>query len=116
MKKSPSPAWQWAAAVTGAIAPSLRNTPGRPTQTLTVAGVLAPALEDRFDLTEHNNLLYSGISTVTVADDGTVQVENIITTYQKNSYGDADDSYLQVETLFQLMFVTRYRRIHHDGS
>lgn len=110
VNKSPSPAWQWAAAITGAIAPSLRNTPGRPTQTLTVAGVLAPALEDRFDLTERNNLLYSGMSTFTVADDGTVQVENIITTYQKNSYGDADDSYLQVETLFQLMFVTRYLR------
>lgn len=37
-------------------------------------------------------------------------MENIITTYQKNSYGDEDDSYLQVETLFSLMFVTRYLR------
>jgi phage tail sheath gpL-like len=60
--------------------------------------VLAPDLADRFELTERNNLLYSGISTYTVADDGTVNVENIITTYQKNSYGDEDDSYLQVET------------------
>jgi phage tail sheath gpL-like len=72
--------------------------------------VLAPDLQDRFELTERNNLLYSGISTYTVADDGTVNVENIITTYQKNSYGDEDDSYLQVETLFSLMFVTRYLR------
>jgi phage tail sheath gpL-like len=72
--------------------------------------VLAPDLADRFELTERNNLLYSGISTYTVADDGTVNVENIITTYQKNSYGDEDDSYLQVETLFSLMFVTRYLR------
>jgi phage tail sheath gpL-like len=37
-------------------------------------------------------------------------IENLITTYQKNSYGDEDDSYLQVETLFSLMFVTRYLR------
>ncbi|WP_256852751.1 phage tail sheath subtilisin-like domain-containing protein [Pantoea sp. Fr+CA_20] len=108
--RSPTPAYVWAAAYTAAIAPSLRNTPGRPTQTLPVSGVLAPALEDRFDLPERNNLLFSGISTFTVADDGTVQVENIITTYQKNAYGDADDSYLQVETLFQLMFITRYLR------
>lgn len=79
-------------------------------QSLPVYGVLAPALEDRFDATERNNLLFSGISTYTVADDGTVSIENIITTYQTNAYGDEDDSYLQVETLFNLMFVMRYLR------
>lgn len=107
---SPTPAYLWAAALTGAIAPSLRNDPGRPTQTLTISGVLAPQLEDRFTLTERNNLLYSGISTFTVADDGSVQVEKTITTYQKNKFGDADDSYLNIETLFLLMFVTRFLR------
>lgn len=107
---SPTPAYIWAAALTGAIAPSLRNDPGRPTQTLTISGVLAPPLESRFMLTERNNLLYSGISTFTVADDGSVQVEKTITTYQKNKFGDADDSYLNIETLFLLMFVTRFLR------
>ncbi|MBQ0956929.1 phage tail sheath subtilisin-like domain-containing protein [Serratia symbiotica] len=107
---SPTPAYLWAAALTGAIALSLRNDPGRPTQTLTISGVLAPPLEDRFTLTERNNLLYSGISTYTVADDGSVQVEKTITTYQKNKYGDADDSYLNIETIFLLMFVTRFLR------
>ncbi|HEJ7999081.1 TPA: phage tail sheath subtilisin-like domain-containing protein [Serratia liquefaciens] len=107
---SPTPAYLWAAALTGAIAPSLRNDPGRPTQTLTISGVLAPPLEERFMLTERNNLLYSGISTFTVADDGSVQVEKTITTYQKNKFGDADDSYLNIETLFLLMFVTRFLR------
>ncbi|CAI1757035.1 phage tail sheath subtilisin-like domain-containing protein [Serratia proteamaculans] len=107
---SPTPAYLWAAALAGAIAPSLRNDPGRPTQTLTISGVLAPPLETRFMLTERNNLLYSGISTFTVADDGSVQVEKTITTYQKNKFGDADDSYLNIETLFLLMFVTRFLR------
>lgn len=107
---SPTPAYLWAAALTGAIAPSLRNDPGRPIQTLTISGVLAPPLETRFMLTERNNLLYSGISTFTVADDGSVQVEKTITTYQKNKFGDADDSYLNIETLFLLMFVTRFLR------
>lgn len=107
---SPTPAYVWAAAATGAVAGSLRNDPGRPLQTLTISGVLAPPLASRFELTERNNLLYSGISTFTVADDNTVQVENLITTYQTNKYGDADDSYLQVETLFLLMFVTRFIR------
>ncbi|MGO4743081.1 phage tail sheath subtilisin-like domain-containing protein [Serratia quinivorans] len=110
IKGSPTPAYLWAPALTGAIAPSLRNDPGRPTQTLTINGVLAPPLEDRFALTERNNLLYSGISTFTVADDGSVQVEKTITTYQKNKFGDADDSYLNIETLFLLMFVTRFLR------
>ncbi|AKP34887.1 phage tail sheath subtilisin-like domain-containing protein [Yersinia aleksiciae] len=107
---SPTPAYIWSAAYVGAIAQSLRNDPGRPLQTLAISGVLAPPLSSRFTLTERNNLLHSGISTVTVADDGGVQVENIITTYQTNKYGAEDDSYLQIETLFLLMFVTRYLR------
>ncbi|MBK0004379.1 phage tail sheath subtilisin-like domain-containing protein [Erwinia sp. S38] len=107
---SPTPAYLWGAALTGAIAPSLRNDPGRPTQTLTINGVLPPPLESRFNLAERNNLLYSGVSTFTVADDGSVQVEKTITTYQKNKFGDVDDSYLNIETLFLLMFVTRFLR------
>ncbi|MGM7825248.1 phage tail sheath subtilisin-like domain-containing protein, partial [Yersinia enterocolitica] len=107
---SPTPSYIWSAAYVGAIAQSLRNDPGRPLQTLAIGGVLAPPLASRFTLTERNNLLHSGISTVTTADDGTVQVENIITTYQKNKYGAEDDSYLQIETLFLLMFVTRFLR------
>ncbi|EOB3111971.1 phage tail sheath subtilisin-like domain-containing protein [Yersinia enterocolitica] len=107
---SPTPSYIWSAAYVGAIAQSLRNDPGRPLQTLAISGVLAPPLASRFTLTERNNLLHSGISTVTVTDDGTVQVENIITTYQKNKYGAEDDSYLQIETLFLLMFVTRFLR------
>ncbi|HGF8974232.1 TPA: phage tail sheath subtilisin-like domain-containing protein [Yersinia enterocolitica] len=107
---SPTPSYIWSSAYVGAIAQSLRNDPGRPLQTLAISGVLAPPLASRFTLTERNNLLHSGISTVTVTDDGTVQVENIITTYQKNKYGAEDDSYLQIETLFLLMFVTRYLR------
>ncbi len=107
---SPTAPWVWSAACYGAMATSLRNDPGRPVQTLEVAGVLAPPLASRFSMTERNNLLYSGISTTTVSDDGTVQIENVITTYQTNSYGDADDSYLEIETMFLLMYVTRYLR------
>lgn len=104
---SPSPVWVWAAAMTGAAAPSLRNTPYRPLQTLVVRGVKAPPKASRFSLTERNTLLYSGISTFTVQSDGSVQIEKLITTYQKNGYGAPDDSYLNVETLFLLMYVIR---------
>jgi phage tail sheath gpL-like len=73
--------------------------------------VLAPPLVDRFVLTDRNTLLYTGISTFTVGDDGTVRIENLITTYQKNAFGAADNSYLEVETLFTLAFVLRFMKI-----
>lgn len=106
----PNTSYDYAAAMVGALAQSVRNDPARPTQTLKVSGVLAPPLASRFTLTERNNLLYSGISTFTVSDDDTVTLENTITTYQTNSYGAEDDSYLQIETLYTLMYVNRYMR------
>ncbi|HAX5205292.1 TPA: phage tail protein [Escherichia coli] len=106
----PDTSYDCAAAMVGALAQSVRNDPARPTQTLTVSGILAPPLASRFTLTERNNLLYSGISTFTVSDDDTVTLENTITTYQTNSYGAADDSYLQIETLYTLMYVNRYMK------
>lgn len=107
---SPSPAWIWAADVAGTAAVSLRVDPGRPLQTLALSTVLAPPLASRFQLSERNTLLWDGISTFTVASDGTVAIENLITTYQKNVFGSADDSYLEVETLFLLMYVLRQQR------
>lgn len=107
---SPSPAWVWAADVAGTAAVALRADPGRPMQTLTLSTVLAPPAPSRFDLGERNTLLWDGISTFTVASDGTVAIENLITTYQENSFGAADDSYLQIETLFLLMYVLRSQR------
>lgn len=107
---SPSPAWIWAADVAGTAAVALRADPGRPLQTLALSTVLAPPSPSQFILGERNTLLWDGISTFMVGGDGTVAIENLITTYQKNSFGVADDSYLQVETLFLLMYVLRAQR------
>ena len=104
---SPTPYWVLAADFAATAAVSLRVDPGRPLQTLPLSTFLAPPEESRFTLTERNTLLFDGGSTFTVDDDGTVRLENIITTYQKNAFGDPDDSYLEVETLFQIMFVLR---------
>ena len=104
---SPTPAWIWAAAWAGTSAVSLRNDPATPLQTLAIPGVLAPPIQSRFALTDRNTLLYDGISTFTVADDGTVAIENAITTYQKNAAGNPDNSYLEIETLFTLAYVLR---------
>lgn len=104
---SPTPNWIWAAALAGAVAGSVRADPATPLQTLALQGVLAPPLQSRFQLTDRNTLLFDGISTFTVADDGTVAIENLITTYQKNAFGAPDDSYLEVETMFTLAYVLR---------
>lgn len=104
---SPTPSWQWAAALTGAVAASVRSDPALPLQTVRLEGVLAPPLASRFQLSDRNTLLYDGISTFTAGDDGSVAIENLITTYQKNGAGSPDDSYLQVETLFTLAYVLR---------
>lgn len=105
---TPTPAWRWAAMYAAAVAPSLRNFAPQPLQTLTIPGALAPPLSSRFPLSERNALLFNGISTFTVDDDGTVRVERAITTYQTNAFGQPDNSYLPVERMFQLMFDLRF--------
>ncbi len=107
---SPTPSWLWAASLAGAAAVSLRVDPALPLQTVVIQGVLPPPLQSRFPLTDRNTLLYDGISTFMVADDGTVSIENLITTYQKNAFGQPDNSYLEIETLFTLAYVLRFLR------
>ncbi|EEF24235.1 conserved hypothetical protein [Ricinus communis] len=107
MYGSPTPAWMWAAAMIGAAAVSLRADPATPLHTLVIPGVLAPPLANRFSFSGRNTLLFTGISTFTVAGDGTVAIEMLITTYQKNAFGNADNSYLKVETMFNIAFILR---------
>ncbi|WP_374572526.1 phage tail sheath subtilisin-like domain-containing protein [Phenylobacterium sp.] len=103
---SPTPAWLWAANVAGAAFVSLKADPARPLQTLEL-DVLAPPIASRDTLAQRNTLLFDGISTYTVGPDGTCRIENLITTYQTNAFGQPDDSYLQVETLFTLAALLR---------
>lgn len=104
---SPTPSWLWAAALAAQAAVSIRADPGIPLQYLALQGVLAPSLPCQFLDNMRETLLYDGISTFTVAQGGVVQTENIITTYQVNAQGSPDNSYLEIETLFQLMLEIR---------
>jgi len=104
---SPTPSWIWAAALAGQAAVSVRADPGVPLQSLPLNGVLPPAVEKRWQPSIRNSLLFDGMSTFTVANDGTVMTENIITTYQTNAQGVDDDSYLEVETMYQLVLEIR---------
>jgi phage tail sheath gpL-like len=105
---SPTPAHIWAS-VYGAVAGhDLDLDPARPLQSLVLPGILPP--KTPFIGTERNLLLYDGISTFTVGQDGTVRIERAITTYQVNSSGIADASYLDVETLATLGVLRRTAR------
>ncbi|SDK32066.1 phage tail sheath subtilisin-like domain-containing protein [Billgrantia gudaonensis] len=92
-----SPTWLWAATYAMVAAGSLTNDPARPLQYLALPGLIGPKKEDRWTKAERNLLLYDGIATFTVADDGTVQINREITTYQTNMAGVASDAYLDIQ-------------------
>jgi len=103
---SPDPSWIWATEATASSAASLRVDPGLPLQYIGMT-TKSPPIASRWTLGERNTLLYDGMSTFRVADDNSVIMERMCTTYQKNAAGATDNSYLDVETMYGLMFVSR---------
>jgi phage tail sheath gpL-like len=63
-----------------------------------VPGLLAPQEADRFTRPERELLLRDGVSTFEVTQDGTVLLEQVITSYQTNPQGIDDVSYLMLNT------------------
>jgi phage tail sheath gpL-like len=102
---SPTPPWEWAAALAGVVSKQAQIDPARPFQTLELKSVLAPIDSDRFNQSERNLLLLDGIATSTADRDGTVRIERLITTYQTNAGGLPDISFLDANTLFTLGFL-----------
>ena len=96
---TPDPVWVVAADYCARCAVSLRNDPNVPLQNI-VMGWRAPPKASGFIRSLRNTLLYDGISTYTVNRAGQVVLERAITLYQLNPAGIADNSYLDVETLF----------------
>ncbi|MBV1835655.1 phage tail sheath subtilisin-like domain-containing protein [Acetobacter estunensis] len=95
---SPSSPLIWAAQIGAQVAVSMRTNPALPVTGVSLT-VLPPTDANRFTLTERNSLLYDGMSTFTVDDSGTVTLERLVTTYQTDSAGLPDNSYLDIETL-----------------
>lgn len=98
LKKSPTLPWvaaaQWAAAVefSGAIDPAI------PFRGIPLPDVMAPAEADRFTDAERNLLLHDGISTIIFGPDGAAMVEQVVTTYQVDTFGLDDVSLLKLNT------------------
>lgn len=108
--KAPHPAWIWAA-VTAAV-DAAESDPARPRQTLALTGLYAPVEAVRFNWEERNTLLYSGISTWSVDNDGTVRIERLITMYREDGAGNEDTSYLDLTTMRTLIYVRYFFRVN----
>lgn len=106
----PSPVWKYAAAYGARNAVFIKADPARPTQTGILQGILPAPANQRFIKAEREVLLNAGIATSIVGAGGDVMIERAITTYQKNSFGQKDPSYLDSETMHQLATVTRRMR------
>ncbi|SDI55423.1 phage tail sheath subtilisin-like domain-containing protein [Pseudomonas abietaniphila] len=101
----PMPAYEKAAETMAIAALYAAIDPARPIQNLQYAWCLAPSAADKLTNQERNLLLFDGIATSKVNNDGTMVVERLITTYKTNTAGGADISYLDSETLFTLMYI-----------
>ncbi|WP_455424796.1 phage tail sheath subtilisin-like domain-containing protein [Dryocola sp. LX212] len=84
----------------------IRADPARPTQTGELNGALPAPAGKRFNKTQQNVLLGSGIATC-YAQSGGLYIQRAITTYQMDSFGNADNSYLDSETLHTSAYVLR---------
>ncbi len=117
----------WAAANAAIGSFNLITDPARPLQRLQLPSILPPAIADRNDINERNQLLYDGIATFTVTSDNRVLIERQITMYQENDSSVPDASYLDIntpETLERIRFAkialisTKYPRhkLREDGE
>lgn len=90
--------WCAAAAYGAACAYALNQDPARQCRTLVLAALagLAPVDADLFLDQQRNVLLGSGISTFTVEQDGTVEIERAVTTYQRSSTNVADTAWQDI--------------------
>ncbi|MBS4046187.1 MAG: phage tail sheath subtilisin-like domain-containing protein [Alphaproteobacteria bacterium] len=74
--------------------------PARPLQNVAMPGALIGP--KHFNQQERNLLLFDGIATCRLGDDGTVYIERAVTTYQKNAAGADDTALLDLETVATL--------------
>ncbi len=98
LKSSPTLPWVISAQVGAAVEFAGANDPARPFRSISLPNVLVPKESDRFTDSERNLLMHDGISTIIFDQSGAAMVEQIITTYQQNTFGMEDVSLLKLNT------------------
>ena len=107
---APQPTYLWAAAVGAQAAQHLQTPPelSRPLQTVELVGILPPkSVADQWSTVQRQSFYFAGASGYRVQS-GRVQIDRLITTYQKNAWGSPDQSWLDINTIAQLMYGLRY--------
>nr|WP_250164112.1 phage tail sheath C-terminal domain-containing protein [Escherichia coli] len=104
-KETQTPADELAASRTARAAclfATIRHVP----QTGELVDMLPAPKGKRFTMTEQQTLLSHGVATAYV-ESGVLRIQRDVTTYRKNAYGVADNSYLDSETLHTSAYVLR---------
>jgi phage tail sheath gpL-like len=109
--ETPWPAYRCTADAGGAWAVSCRANPALPVQNIPL-NIPAPALADRFDISDRNVALTDGVSTIKVVGANQTVLERMVTTYTTNAAGAPDNSYRDVETLDTLTYLIRDLRTY----
>jgi phage tail sheath gpL-like len=107
---SPTPPWRMCAALTAEAAVGLRADPARPLQTLPLIGTIIAPRGQRFAIQDDQSLLFAGIATCYAGPDDVVRIQRSITTYQRDAWGLADPSWLDVQTPATLQLIVRETR------
>jgi phage tail sheath gpL-like len=100
-----TPPMEFAAEVAALIAFYGAQDPARPFQTLALRNALPSAPTDQWSIDERNLLLFDGIATSRTGAGGVVQLDRIITTYQRSPAGSPDTAYLDATTMLTLLYL-----------
>ncbi len=110
---APEPSWIWAARIAGDYAVSCRANPAVPFQDI-VTDLLPPPVQNRFTGDELETLLGDGMGAYQVIG-GQVVINRLPTNYQVDPQGDPDNSYMDVESRYQLMYASRDLKVYLSG-
>lgn len=105
LNKSPTLTWVISAQAAAAADFSGGIDPAVPFRNLGLPDVMAPAEADRFSAPERNLLMHDGISQIIFDASGKAIIEQIITTYQTNSFGLDDISLLKLNTKWTVDYI-----------
>jgi len=105
--------WMLGAVLAAVCEPSLNADPARQLHTLTLAGLtgLGPDDVDLFPDSVRTSLLAGGVTTVNVAQDGTISLERVVTTYTTDPTTGALDS-----SWHDIMVPATVSRVRYDWN
>lgn len=109
--KYPAPTYLLAASLAAIMCDHLQDAPelSRPLQTLTLPGFRGPKdTADRWSIVNRQSFYFYGVSALTVARDGSLVIDRVLSMYQRDKWGSPDQTWLDVNTQAQVMYGVRY--------